>query len=173
MDRAIINSIIRFFALWALQTLVLNQIYWGWDNQVYLHIHLYPLFILLLPFKTPRSLVLLLAFALGILIDFAAESYGIHAASLVFTAYMRSIIFRLIKPREGYSIKDTPTKHSLGDNWFLRYAGLMMYLHLFFYFSVEAFTFVYFGTIILKLFVSWVGSMFFLLMSVYITNPRD
>ena len=172
MDRAIINSIIRFGLLWALQVFVLKQIAWGWGGQSYLQVQLYPLFVLLLPLRMPRPLVVFLGFLLGISIDLMYETLGMHAAALVFTAYVRYGILQLLLPREGYALTDKPTKDSLGDVWFLRYAALVMFVHLLFYFSVEAFTFMYIGTILLKLVISWVVSMAFLLAAVYVFNPK-
>lgn len=172
MDKAIQNSIIRFFLLWALQVFFLKQLYWGWDGEVYLQILIYPLFILMLPFRTPRSVVLVVAFALGLMVDWWYESLGMHAGALVFTAFMRAVVLRILTPREGYGLKSHPTKHSLGANWFLQYAATLMALHLFFYFSLEAFTFVYFKTILLKMFFSWAASMLVLTLSIYVFNPE-
>lgn len=172
MDKAIQNSIIRFFLLWALQSFFLKQVYWGWGGEAYLQIHLYPLFILLLPLSTPRSVTLGTAFILGLLIDWWYESPGMHAGALVFTAYMRAAVLRILTPREGYNIKANPTKSSLGASWFIQYAAALMVLHLLFYYSLEAFTFVYFQTILIKLAVSWLASMLVLLIVVYIFNPE-
>lgn len=172
MDKAIQNSIVRFVLLWAIQVFFLKQLFWGWGDEIYLQVHLYPLFIALLPLRTPRSLTIFSAFILGLLIDWWYESPGMHAGALVFTAFMRAIVLRILTPREGYSIKSHPTKLSLGATWFFQYAGALLALHLFFYYSVEAFTFVYFKTIILKLFFSWVASMLVLLLIVYVFNPE-
>lgn len=173
MDKSISNNILRFILLWVVQILIFKQLYWGWGGTIYLQIHIYTLFILLLPFKTVRSLVLLLAFVLGFGIDIFYESRGMHAGALVFMAYMRGFALKFFVPREGYNPKDSPTKHSLGAGWFLKYAGLLVFLHLFFYYSLEAFTFVYLGTILTKTFFSWLGTMFFILIIVYITNPKE
>jgi len=173
MNQAINNSIIRFFVLWAVQVFVLRQITWGWGGETFLLFHLYPLFILLLPFNTPRVLVLFLGFILGLSVDWIYHTWGVHASALVFTAYMRDLVLSILTPREGYNIKNQPTKASLGDTWFFRYASIMLLLHLLFYFSVEAFTFIYFKTVLLKILFSWVGSMFVLLLSVYIVNPKE
>lgn len=172
MDRGITNSIIRFILLWMLQVFVLRQLSWGWGGQVYLQVHVYPLFILLLPLRTSRLLTLLLAFALGLSIDWFSETLGMHAAALVFTAYFRGPILALLEPREKYGPSAAPTKISQNDTWFFRYASLLMLGHLFFYFSVEAFTFVYLQAILLKTLISWLGSMFFILALVYIFNPK-
>jgi hypothetical protein len=172
MDKAITNSIIRFFLLWLLQVFILKQVIWGWDGIVYLQVFLYPLFILLLPLNTPRGLTILLGFVLGLAIDWLYESPGLHAGALVFTAYARAFVLRILNPREGYGIKSHPTKKSLGQTWFFQYAATLIFIHLFVYFSLEAFTFVYFKSILLKVLFSWLGSMFFLLAGIYAINPE-
>jgi|APTNR8051073442_1049403.scaffolds.fasta_scaffold00211_37 hypothetical protein len=173
MDRRILNNILRFFLLGMVQVFLLYYITWELGGVNYLHIQLYPLFIMLLPFRTPPSLAMLLAFLLGFGIDLLYESLGIHAGAAVFTAYCRAGVLRVLKPREGYNITNSPTKAYLGDAWFFRYAALMMALHLFIYFSIEAFTFVYFVQIISKTAVSWTGSMLFLMMLTYVFNPKS
>lgn len=173
MNSTLTNSIVRFFVLWILQVFILQQVFWGWGGVVYLQVFLYPLFILLLPIATPRALVILLGFFLGIAVDWLYESPGMHASALVFTAYMRGLVFRILEPREGYAIKDTPTKKSLGDTWFFQYAALLLALHLFFYYSVEAFTYVYFSAIVLKTIFSWLASLFFVMVVVYLFNPES
>ncbi|MEZ4987384.1 MAG: hypothetical protein R2795_20455 [Saprospiraceae bacterium] len=95
-----------------------------------------------------------------------------HAGALVFTAYIRGLVLRILMPREGYNIKDTPTKDAMGHTWFFRYAAVMLFLHCLFYFSLEAFTFVYFSSILLKTIVTSFASLFFLLVAVYTTNPE-
>ncbi len=172
MDKAVTNSIIRFFLLWLIQVFILKQVIWGWDGIVYLQIFLYPLFILLLPLNTPRGFTIFLGFVLGLAIDWLYESPGLHAGALVFTAYARAFVLRILTPREGYSIKDHPTKKSLGQTWFFQYAATLILIHLFAYFSLEAFTFVYFKSILLKVLFSWIGSMFFLLAGIYAINPE-
>lgn len=172
MDKAITNSIIRFFLLWIIQVFILKQVAWGWGGTIYLQVFLYPLFILLLPFSTPRSLTIFLAFLLGLAIDWLYESPGMHAGALVFTAFARSPILRILTPREGYSIKDHPTKASLGGVWFFRYAATLLFIHTLVYFSLEAFTFVFYKSILLKVIFSWLASLFLLMAAVYSTDPK-
>lgn len=173
MNSALTNNAVRFVLLWVLQVFILQQVYWGWGGVVYLQVFLYPLFLLLLPIATPRVLVILLGFLMGIAVDWLYESPGMHASALVFTAYMRGLVFRILEPREGYNIKSTPTKKSLGDAWFFQYAALMLAFHLFFYFAVEAFTLVYFSSIMLKTVFSWFASLFFMMVAVYLFNPES
>lgn len=172
MDRTIVNNAIRFFLLGAVQVFLLRFITMEWGGINYLHIQLYPLFIMLLPFRTPQTLLLLLSFLLGLSIDFLYETLGVNAGAAVFTAYLRPSVLRFLRPREGYNYNNSPTKAYLGDAWFFQYASAMLAVHLFIYFSIEAFTFAYLVQITGKTLVSWVGSMLFLMMVVYPFNPR-
>lgn len=172
MDKAISNSILRWIVCWLLQVFLFKYIVWGWEGQIYMQIHFYPLFLYLLPFATPRILTIFLGFSLGIAIDWLYETPGMHAGALVFTAYWRQPIINLLTPREGYNPKDSPTKASLGDAWFFRYIALLTFIHLAFYYLLEAFTLFYWYTILLKAVVSLFGSLFFMLLYIYPVNPQ-
>ncbi|RMF00928.1 MAG: hypothetical protein D6772_05605 [Bacteroidetes bacterium] len=172
MNSAISNSIVRWIVFWLLQVFLFKYVVWGWGGKVYLQVHFYPLFIYLLPFATPRILTIVLAFTLGLAVDWLYETPGMHAGALVFTAYLRRPVLNILAPREGYNPKDSPTKASLGDAWFLRYISLLTFLHLAFYYLLESFTILYWNTILIQAVVSLVGSLFFMLLYVYIINPK-
>jgi hypothetical protein len=133
---------------------------------------LYPLFILLLPIKIARSAQLLLAFLLGIAVDMFYDSPGLHAGALVFMAYVRKYILKFLEPVDGYSIESTPTIRKYGFNWFLIYSSLLMFIHLIVFFSLEAFSFVYFFEIILKTIFSFIFSQIIIIVYVLILNPK-
>lgn len=173
MNGTILNNVARFIGLALLQVFVLRRITLWWDGFHYFQIFLYPLFILLLPFRTPRELVLFAAFFLGLGIDFFYDSPGMHASASVFIAVLRPAILQWISPRGGYDVKHSPTKAQYGMPWFLRYASIMLAIHLFFYFSVESFTFVYIVQILLKTVSSFVISMLFIWMTMIIFNPKE
>jgi hypothetical protein len=129
----------------------------------YVHMLIYPLFILLLPLKTPRSLVIALGFLLGIGVDLFYNSPGVHASALVFTAYLRGLILRILAPYEGYNVEDSPTLVTMGFTWYISYIAITMILHIFFYFSVEAFSFVYFTEIALNTLFSYFATFIIIL----------
>ena len=80
-----------FIALVLTQVLVLNHIQFsGFVNP-----YIYVLFVLLLPMGSPRYVVLLLAFFIGLTIDVFSNSPGIHS----FAYYTRKPGFNLF-PRE-------------------------------------------------------------------------
>lgn len=173
MNSLFINNILRFVLLFIFQVLIFKRLSMGWSGAYYFHALLYPLAIALLPSITPRVVQLLLAFALGLSVDAFYDSPGLHASAAVFTAYIRPYLFRYIAPYEGYKLGFVPLPSQLGLNWFARYIGLLFTAHLFFYFSVEAFTFVFITSILLKTVLSLLVSVPIALMLVLIFNPKE
>jgi hypothetical protein len=172
------NSIIaanawRFFGLIIIQGLVLQNIGAGWEGFPYLHIILFPLFILLLPLRTPRTLVILLGFIMGLIVDNLYNSMGVHASAAVFTAFARPYVLKYFEPRGGYNVNYSPTAARWGMGWFLKYCTILMAFHLVFYFLVEAFTFANIGTTLLNILVSFLFSMICVVIYQVIFNPVD
>ena len=173
MNKAVLANIFRFFGLALLQGLALKSIGAGMESLRYLYVIVFPIFIILLPMRTPVPLVLLLGFLIGFFVDILYVSWGVHASAAVFTAFIRSFVFKVLEPRGGYNVNLSPTVENLGFRWFFQYSAIMMFLHLFFYFSVEAFTFVYIVDILLKTIVSFIASMSFLLVFQLIFKPKE
>ena len=131
----LITNIIRFFIVLALQLLVFNNIQFsGYINPFF-----YVLFILLLPFETPKWLMLISSFLLGLSVDIFSHSYGMHAAASVFIAYLRPYLIRFIHSKKEYEAGVLPTVGHLGFSWFISYASLLVFIHHFIYFFLEAF----------------------------------
>lgn len=172
MQGWIVMNIRRFIVLFLLQVFVFKQINISWDNFDYIFVMVYPLFILLLPLKVSRIVLLILAFFFGLAIDVFYDTPGLHSASLVFTAFMRKYILRFLEPIEGYSTDSTPTIRKFGFNWFLIYSSLLVFIHMLFFFSVEAFSFVYFFEILLKTIFSFIVSQIVIILYVLILNPK-
>ncbi len=137
MINEVIRNILRFLFLVLLQVLILNNI----QLSGYLNPFLYVLFILMLPFQTPKWLVLVLAFVLGISVDMFSDTGGLHAASSVLMAFLRQPILKLISPREGYDVMQKPTIQQFGLGWFFSYAGILVFVHHLFLFYMEVFHF--------------------------------
>lgn len=136
------------------------------------HFLIYPMAILLLPVKTTRSLLLIIAFVFGICLDMFYDSPGIHAAALVFTAYIRNIVIALLEPFSGYNIDDVPTIKQLGFSWFISYISILLLLHFFVYFSIEAFSFVYIFEIFLSSVFSFICSFIVVMIIQFIFNTK-
>jgi len=129
------KNIFRFFIVLILQLLVFDNIQFsGYINPFF-----YVLYILLLPFETPRWLVITSSFLLGFAVDIFSHSYGMHAAASVFIAFIRPSIFRLVHSNKEYEKGVLPTIGHLGFSWFLSYATILVFLHHLIYFFLEVF----------------------------------
>ena len=173
MNSAFWTTGIRIVAIILLQGLIFRRIQLGGDQFNYISIIFYPVILMLLPMKTNRALLLVLGFFIGLMIDMFYDSAGLHASACVFIAFMRPVVLKFLEPRGGYPVNANPTLRDFGSAWFLRYSAIMLGLFLLFYFSVEVFTFVYIGEILLKVVVSFALSFMAILMYIFLFNPKE
>ncbi|MCB0805152.1 MAG: rod shape-determining protein MreD [Bacteroidales bacterium] len=135
MGPVIIANIIRFIILIPLQVLILDNINFGG----YINPYLYILFILLLPFETPGWLLLISSFILGLFVDVFTGTQGIHAAASVLIAYLRPFVSRSIASGKEFEAGMLPSIRDLGLRWFITYSFLLIVIHHFSLFMIEAF----------------------------------
>ncbi len=169
MSSSIPAYIARFIILLLVQVLILKNVY---IYPPYIHLYIYPLFIFLLPFRTPTWATLLLAFFLGLCVDMFYDSLGLHTATLLITAYARKFICQGMEPRGGFEVNQSPIIRHMGLNWFLQYASILLVIHLFFLFLLEELSFANFGVFIIKLILSFLFSMVLIVIYQYLTNPK-
>lgn len=150
MIRIVGRNIIRFLVLILFQVLVLDNVLMGG----YLNPYVYVLFIILMPFETPRWLLLVTAFLLGLSVDLFTNTLGMHAAASVFMAFIRPWILSVFAPRDGYEPDTFPRVFFYGFNWFLRYSLVMVFLHHMALFFIEAFHFQDFLSTLLRVILS-------------------
>lgn len=173
MNSSIIPSIWRFLGLVAVQTLLLKQLGQAVEA-TYFNVLLYPLFILFLPLQMPAPFLVLLGFAVGITVDIFYGSPGIHASAGAFSGFARGIVVATFSPKGGFSQKELIfSPYHVSWQTYFRGAALFFFLHLFWYFSVDAFTFVYFGSIAIKTFFSWCLTMVFVVLYTVMFNPKN
>lgn len=133
---------------------------------------MYVLFIIILPFETPKWLLLFSAFALGIAIDYFYDTAGMHSAACVLMAFVRPGILKLFSPRDGYEFGTQPTVQYLGIPWFLSYAGILIFLHHFFLFFIEVFRFSEFFSTFLRVIISSVFTLLLVVMAQYLFQGK-
>lgn len=168
MLNEIIRNIIRFILLVGVQVLIINNIELG----RFINPFLYVLFIIILPFETPKWLVLLSAFLIGITMDMFSDTGGMHAAACVFMGYIRPGILKLFSPRDGYEFGTQPTVQYLGIPWFLSYAGILIVSHHLILFFVEVFRFSEFFSTFLRVIVSSFFTLFLVIVTQYLVYRK-
>jgi rod shape-determining protein MreD len=157
------RNIFRFLVVIIFQVLVMDNVM----ISGYMVPYIYLLFILLMPFETPRWIVLLSAFALGLGIDLFEHTLGMHTAASVLVAFARPYFLDLLAPRDGYEPDTFPRIHYYGFIWFLKYTLLMVLLHHLLLFYLEAFQLQRFLATLLRVFLSSLLSASTIVLSQY------
>ena len=153
------QHITRFFTLVAFQVFILNNI----QVSGYINPYVYILFILLLPPKLPKAIVLMLGFLMGFTMDVFADSYGIHTAATVLLAYIRPSILSLVSVKGGEDLEAISIKQ-LKCGRFFTYSGLLCLIHHFTLFYLEAFRLNEFFATFGRAFISTVISLMLILL---------
>lgn len=172
MNNLVATQLWRFIALFLVQVLVFKHLQFNEEAWRYLHIFVYPLFTFLLPIRWQNSVVLVASFFMGILVDWFYDSPGVHASALVLTAYLRPIVLGILEPYEGYNVSEVPSLKRFGFGWFSSYVAILLSIHLFVYFSVEAFSYVFIFDIVMNTLVTFIGSFVVIILIQYIFRPK-
>jgi hypothetical protein len=136
---SLVKNIVRFILFILVQVLVLDKI----------HLHqmitpyLYFLFILWLPFKMNRTVLMLLGALLGFSLDSFRHNPGFHTAACILIAYVRPFLINLLIPQEGAEANyEEPSIRSLGGLLpYIIYSGILIMLHNTWLFFLEAWQF--------------------------------
>ena len=137
----------------------------------YIHPYVYVLFIMLLPFETPKWNLLLNGFLIGIIIDIFSGTPGLNAAATVFMAFVRPFIIGITTRKSDIEDKNAPTITEMGLQWFLVYGLLLLLLHNLVLFWLEAFSIKLLGVILLETLVSAPVSLIVIILIIYIFKP--
>lgn len=163
MIRIVLRNIFMFFIIILIQVLLLDNILLNG----YLNPYFYVLFILLIPFDTPRWLLLVIGFLLGLSIDLFSNTLGMHTAATVFMAFLRPWALSIFSPRDGYEPDSYPRIHYYGLNWFARYAIILTFFHHIVLFYIEVFQFQDFFSTFLRVILSTFLSVSTIIISQY------
>jgi len=159
--------IFRLLLLLIAQVLVFSNV----NFSSFINPYVFPLFVLLLPFETPRWLLMLSGFAAGLALDIFLGSMGMHAAAGLLLGYLRPFLINVITPK-GTEFEVSPNVYSQGITWFVFYLSISVFIYLTFYFLIEAATFFNFFLLLLKIIFSVIVSVLFMLMFLYLFSSR-
>lgn len=168
MNNIFLKNIIRFFVFILIQVFILNNIRLGG----YINPYLYVYFILLLPFETPKWLLLISAFLLGLGVDYFSDTMGMHAASSVLMAFSRPLVLSLISSKREYEQGITPSISDLGFRWFFSYSLILVLIHHLLYFYLEVFRLSEFFTTLYRAFISIVFTVLLVILTQVIFHKK-
>jgi rod shape-determining protein MreD len=159
----IVRNIVRFLVVILFQVLVMDNVM----INGYMIPYIYILFILLMPFETPRWTQLILGFLLGMGIDLFLNTPGMHTAATVLVAFIRPYLLNLLAPRDGYDTDSFPRIHYYGFLWFLKYTLIIVVIHHFLLFYLEVFQLKDFLTTLSRVILSSILSTSTIILSQY------
>ncbi|MDR2906616.1 MAG: rod shape-determining protein MreD [Bacteroidales bacterium] len=167
-NTVLIRNILRFAFLLLLQVLVLDHIHIANEVTPYIYI----LAILLIPFGTPKWLLLIVAFVLGFLMDVFLGTMGLHMAATVLTAFVRPMLLSMVSLGRDFDRADSPSIKELGWDWFIWYAIILIVIHHAAIFMLEIFRFDEFGTTLLRILYSSFATFVLVMLSQFLFFSR-
>ncbi|MDE7374939.1 MAG: rod shape-determining protein MreD [Odoribacter sp.] len=154
---------LHLFMLLLLQLAILDNI----QLHSYVYINVYILAIYILPYRLRDATILLFGFLVGLFMDFANNTMGIHAAATTLLAYMRPRLLILTSNRE--QIDDIQGKQRISDfGWFFKYVLVSTFIFNIVLIFCEAFSFHNFLITLLRILCSTLASVFFILLYYFI-----
>lgn len=163
-----LNILGRFAFFVLIQAFVFNNMEVGAG----IHIMVYPLFIFLLPQEMNIYIVLSLAFLMGGTIDVLSDTFGLHASSMVFFAFIRSVLLPIFTPRDGYEAGLEMNIFQMGITWFVRVFGALLLLFNLWFFVLEEFKLNELLYIIQKSFLSTIVGLILCILFQYLFISR-
>ena len=167
MYNTLIRNILRFVILLIVQVMVFDNLGFG----TYIHPYIYVLFVLLLPFDTPKWRLLIDGFLIGMAVDIFNGTPGLNAAATVFLAFSRSFIIGITSRKSDIEGKNAPTVTEMGLQWFAVYALLLLLLHNLVLFWLEAFSIRLLGLVLAETVLSSLVSLLLIIIILYIFKP--
>ncbi|MBR5433389.1 MAG: rod shape-determining protein MreD [Bacteroidales bacterium] len=152
---------IIFIVLMLLQMLIFNNI----PAIGMISPYIYLVFILLLPVNMSKTLVLLLGFFSGLLIDVSVNSLGVHASATVMMAAVRPTVLNILAPRIGYESNNIPLLATFGTAWALKYITSCVAVHHITLYICFTFTFSDLGFMFLRMLINICLTVFVIMLS--------
>ena len=156
----LIRQTILFFVYWLAQVLIAKNL----ELFEVAFCFLYVGYLLQLPLQTDKSLLLGIAFVMGLFVDMVYDTLGIHTFCFVFIAYLRPWLIALLAPAEEmYEL----SIRALGFGWYLRYVLTLTFIHHIGLFFFQQFGFQMFVDTLIKATASTIFTTFTVVMVQY------
>jgi rod shape-determining protein MreD len=166
----IVKNTIRFFFILFIQVFILNKIP---PLHQFVVPYFYFIFILWLPFKTRRWVILLVGFLLGFTVDMFYKTPGLHTSASVLIAYLRPFVINLLLPKEATEWgNEEPNRVSMGALPFTTYVILLTIFHNLYLIFLEWMQFGSFLYFLGKLIATSLVSLLLILISELLVNRR-
>lgn len=164
-------SNVKFFVhllmLLVIQLTILDNI----QLHSYVYINIYVLAIYILPYRLQPVMILFFGFLLGLFVDLANNTMGVHTAATTLLAYIRPRLLMLTSNCE--QLEDIQGKQKISEfGWFFKYVLVSTFVFNVVLMFCEAFTFRNFLITLLRIVCSTGASIFFILLYYFIALKK-
>ena len=146
MNASSIKYFIQFIVVVLLQVLLFNNMDYFYLVSPYIYI----IFLLDLPLNVKTPSLMLLAFLLGLVVDFFSNTMGLHTFACVIIGFLRNGYLKILFSQLEFKFQQ-PSIIQFGLSGYLKYAVGMVALHHIALFMMEALSFNNFGFLLLRI----------------------
>ncbi len=166
--KQVLGHIFWFVILLAVQVLFLDNIHF---LSVFIPV-IYIYAILRLPSSFSGYAILIISFLTGLTVDIFSNTPGMHTAATTLMGFLRYSILRLFVLKEDFSSKNVDISW-LGISVYWKYCLILILIHHITLFTLESFTFLNFGQLLIKIPACALLSMVFILLMEYINVGKN
>lgn len=159
---------LQFVLLLTFQVLILNNV----ELAGYMNPYLYIVSILILPANMNRIALMFTGFFIGFFIDIFENSGGLHASACVTLAFVRPFLFSLVAGPGSTEIERMNIK-TLGVGRFMILAAIATFIHHFWLFFLESFSFRNFFQVIIRTFLSGLFTLFLIYLAQLLVYRKE
>ncbi|TVR79095.1 MAG: rod shape-determining protein MreD [Chitinophagaceae bacterium] len=167
--KRVLNWIFIGAALIFMQSFLLDRIAFSY----YIFPMIYPLLLLIMPFKMSKWGLMFLGFGIGLIMDILSNTGGMHASAMLVLAFFRNNTIRLLEPPIGYGEDNVPGINNPGVQWFFFYSFMLLFLHHLVFFSWEIFSLNRIIFILFKTIFSTFFSVFIIMLLSFLFKPSE
>ena len=165
-----LTIVIQFIVVMLIQLLILNDIVIKSSISLFgipaFIPMLYPLVLLLLPINTPSWLSMPVGFITGLLVDHYCNTPGMHAAASVLLCFIRPYLLGLFFQQSVKELGSViPSLFRMGLTSFIIYISVSVFIHHFFYYVLQIWSFKNTLFILYKTLLSGILSVILILLS--------
>jgi len=160
---------LRILFLVILQALVVSRITL-FDGLVLPFLYIFG--ILMMPFETPRWLLLMVSFLTGMLMDAFTGPPGLHTSACLTLGFLQPLVQKMLSPREGYDTNLRPTLFKMGTAWYVTYAGVLTFVHHTWLIFFEYLRFDHFFMQLLHIILSTIATILLMVLAQLLISPN-
>ena len=158
MNASSIKYILQFIVVVLLQVLLFNNMDYFYLVSPYIYI----IFLLDLPLNVKTPSLMLIAFLLGLTVDYFSNTMGLHTSACVLIGFLRNGYLKVLFSQLEFKFQQ-PSIIQFGLTEYLKYAVGMVGLHHIALFMMESLSFNNFGFLLLRIIINIALSLFIIM----------